>query len=149
MEELMQKDLLSKLLSNDATISTEYLTRHKVYSSKIKIDKLFTNCQWIITTQDTADTIDCSLNNSYSKLLTEISRLIEGINNLFTVKCKYFIENKKLLTELEITLEEKCSGGTWTHIYHKIKSEESAELILIQATKFIVDELTKIKESIL
>ena len=148
MEELMQKDLLSKLLNNNASISTEYFTRHEVYSSKIEINKRFPEYVWKITSQNTGKTINTSLANSYSRLLTGISKLIEGINNLFTVKCKYFIENKKLLTELEITLEEKCSGDTWTFIYHKIQSEESAELLLIQAKKFIVDELTKIKESI-
>lgn len=148
MKELMQKDLLSKLLTNNATISTEYFPRHEVYSSKIEIDKLFSEYTWRITSQNTGKTINTSLINSYSELLLEISRLIEGIDTLFTINCKYFIENKKLLTGLEIKLEERPEGYTWTHIYHKIKSEESAELLLIQAKKFIVDELIKIKESI-
>jgi hypothetical protein len=149
MEELMQKELLSKLLRNNASISTEYFTRHEVYSSQIEINKRFPEYVWKITSQNTGKTINTSLVNSYTRLLNGISKLIEGINNLFTIKCKYFTENRKLLTELEITLEEKCSGNTWTFIYYKIKSEESAELLLIQAKKFIVDELTKLKESIL
>lgn len=148
MEELMQKDLLSKLLSNNTIVTTEYIRSHKFYSSKIETNKPVQKYLWRITSQDTGKTISESLLKSYSRMLFEITRLINNIDDLFVINCKYSVENKKLLTELEIKLEEKSDGYSWTWIYHKVKSEESAELLLIQAKKFIVDELTKMKESI-
>lgn len=151
MEELMQKDLLSKLLNNNVNISTRYLSSHSCYSTTMELHKTYEThvSDWIISRQNSGKTINESIEKAHSDLILKITRLIDQINTNFSINCNFAIENSKIITCIKIYKEEKCDGDTVTWIYHKVKSEESAELLLIQAKKFIVDELTKIKESIL
>lgn len=146
----MKKDLLRKLLINNANIATEYFRHYELYSTNIEINICPNDdtCNWKISGQNSNKSISESVGLAHSDLLTKISRLIDSIDDYFYVKCIFKLEGNKIMTELSIECEERSDGKTKTWIYHKVKSEESAELLLIQAKKFIVDELTKIKESI-
>jgi hypothetical protein len=150
MEELMRKDLLSKLLNNNVNISTRYLSSHSCYSTTLELHKSYEThiSDWIISRQNTGKTISESIDKTHSDLILKIVRLIDQIDTNFSINCNFAIEDSKIMTSLKIYKEEKCDGDTIIWIYHKIKSEESAELLLIQAKKFIIGELTKIKESI-
>lgn len=146
----MKKDLLHKLLINNANIVTEYFRKHKVYVTCIEINICPNDdtCNWKVSGQNSSKSISESVELAYLDLLTKISQLIDCIDDYFYVKCIFKLEDNKIMTELSIECEEKCESKTKILIYHKVKSEESAELLLIQVKKFIVDELTKTKESI-
>lgn len=146
----MKKDLLSKLLSNNVNIKTKYLPSHSCYSTNMELSKPYYNhiSNWMISSQNIGKTINESIEKTYSNLILIISELIDQIDTHYLIYCDFSVENLKIITDLKIQRQEKCNGDTITWIYHKVKSEESAELLLIQAKKFIVDELTKIKESI-
>lgn len=148
----MQKDLLSKLLKAGLRIKTEQLNS-QLYNGKYKtsvgLHKEYTNnCFWKISVFGTSEEIDSSVNNAYKAFLEEIDRLCSNIDTLYRIECNYNVLNDGISTHLIIWLEEKIQGDLKTFIYCTKHSYESAELVLSQSKKFIVDELTKIKESI-
>ena len=151
----MQKDLLSKLLNARLQVKTEQLNSQnsQLYNGKYKTSIVLhkeygSNCFWTISVFGASEEITSSINTAYDAFLKEIKRLCSDIDTLYQVECNYAIQNDVISTHLNIWLEERILGGLKTFISHKKNSVESAELLLIQAKKFIVDELTKIKESI-
>ena len=147
----MQKDLLSKLLKAGLNVKTNQVsseTHQGKYKTSILFRKEYSSVFWTISSSGSNEEISLSIEKAYDAFYSELTRLISCIDTLYSVKCWYNIRCESVLTDLNIRLEERIEGNLKTYISHEVSSSDSAESLLIQAKKFIVDELTKIKESI-